>query len=119
MTWTMPKPTRMTVPLTSLVTTHQAMTETLASRRATTTEGPVEVCFSSWTDRYEISDGHHRVAQAIREGRTHIEVILSHYHDDEPYQAPFYDFSRHMRPRTGRTAHPARPARTAPVEAVA
>lgn len=70
------------------------MEETFNSGRASDTpDAPVEVCLRDGSKgRFEIVDGHHRVAHAIRQGRTDVQVVIVPYVDDEPYEEPFYPF---------------------------
>ena len=82
-----------------LVTSGSGMAEVLASGRSSETTGPVVLVKHHdgslvWNGRWEIADGHHRVADALRAGRSTIVASLEDYMDDEPYEAPFFDFSR-------------------------
>lgn len=92
----MPLP-QATLPLTALVTTVDAMTETLASGRVSDTpDAPLWVkARPDLPGLWEIADGHHRVAAAIRAGRATILADLDPIPDDEPYEPPFYDFTQH------------------------
>lgn len=76
------------------------MVETLASGRSSESPGePVEVTVrKDEPGRYEVADGHHRIAEAIRNGLTHIDADAWPKPDDEPLEPPFYDFSQHMGP---------------------
>lgn len=82
------------VPLACLVTTREAMTEVLTSGRISETPNaavwlkPAPGLPGLW----EIADGHHRVAQAMRDGTRTIRAELDDAPDDEPYEPPFYDF---------------------------
>jgi len=83
------------LPLTQLVTTAEAMREVLVSGRVSDTpQAPVLVrAREDDPTRWEIADGHHRVAQAIREGRTEVLVEFDTVFDDEPYGGELYDFT--------------------------
>lgn len=88
---------KMRLRLTDLVTTQRAMEEALASHRQSETPTepiyvkPSPVCPGKW----EIADGHHRVAETIRRNLDFIwaEGDPEDY-DDEPLQPPFYDFGQ-------------------------
>jgi hypothetical protein len=41
---------------------------------------------------FEISDGHHRVASGLRQGRTSFLAVIDLTPDEEPYEAPFFNF---------------------------
>lgn len=84
------------VPLTSLITTEDAMRDTLASGRCS--ETPDEPSLLNVRDDglgFEIADGHHRIAAAIRRGEDAISAEIDLQPDPDPYQPPFYDFARH------------------------
>lgn len=87
------------VALTNLVTPARCMDEVLASGRASDTpDAPAWLkARSDMPGKWEIADGHHRVAQAIREGRTTVLGDLDLIPDDEPYEGPFFDFSATVR----------------------
>ena len=86
-----------TLPLTDLIIPDSYQRENLASGRQSETPGPIHVFPRDDMPGYEISDGVHRVSDAIRAGRTHIEAEVEPYPDDEQYDPPFYDFTPHMR----------------------
>ena len=83
------------LPLVRLVTAASDMEAVLSSGRLSLIpDEPIEVCLSPEGDGlYEIVDGHHRVAQAIREGRTEVSAHIYAYFDDEPYEKPHFDFA--------------------------
>lgn len=87
-----------TLPVTDLITTRAAMTEVLGSDRVSDTpDAPVLVrARQDDPTRWEIADGHHRVAEALRDGRTEVKVVFDTGFDDEPYEGDFYDFAEHM-----------------------
>jgi hypothetical protein len=86
-------------PLTSLIARQDDMQEVLDSNRRTDSPGePIWVkARDDMPGKYEIADGHHRVADVIRAGGTHISADLDPDEDDEPYDPPFYDFSQHTK----------------------
>lgn len=86
---------RRLVPLTALVTTHDCMQAVLdAGVCSETPDEPIWVRVrDDVVGRYEIADGHHRVGAALRAGHTHLWADIDIVPDDEPYEAPFYDFS--------------------------
>lgn len=88
---------RQTVPLSALLTEDATMRAVLDSGvPSDTPDEPVWLkARPDLPGRWEIADGHHRVAQAIREGRTVILADLDPIPDDEPYEPPFYDFTGH------------------------
>ena len=47
--------------------------------------------------RYEIADGHHRVATALKAGQTHLWADIDVVPDEEPYEGPFFDFAAALR----------------------
>lgn len=83
------------VALVDLVATAEAMAEVLASGRCSDT--PDEPVWLKARDdmpgRWEIADGHHRVAAAIRAGATTVLADLDPVPDDELYEPPFHDFT--------------------------
>lgn len=86
------------LPITALVTTASAMTEVLTSgRRSDSPDDPVLVR-ARYDDpaRWEVADGHHRIADAIRAGRTTVTVEFDTCFDDEPYEGHLYDFAQHL-----------------------
>lgn len=87
--------TTRTLPLTALIVEQDAMVSVLESGRISDTpDEPIYVCARvDMPGRYEISDGLHRVAAAIRAGRSEIRADVNPDPDDEPYEKPFYDFS--------------------------
>ena len=82
------------LPLTALIAEHAAMEETLASGRISETpEEPVYVkARPDLSGKWEIADGHHRVAAAIRGKLPSVAVLMDQLPDDEPYDEPFYPF---------------------------
>lgn len=42
--------------------------------------------------RFELADGHHRVAQALRDGRGWLTSDIDPFVDEEPYEGVFYQF---------------------------
>lgn len=90
---------RRQVPLTDLIARDDDMREVLSSGRVSRTpDEPVYLkARSDMPGKYEIADGHHRVADAIRSGRGHVEADIDDVPDDEPLDPPFYDFSSHYR----------------------
>ena len=74
------------------------MSEVLGSgRRSETPHAPVAVNVrDDMPGRYEIADGHHRVAESLRRGDTHVRALIDLRPDEEPYEAPFYDFHQHF-----------------------
>lgn len=97
-----PKPTLETkrpmveaiVPLTALITTRAAMTEVLASGRTSDTpHDPIWLNASAaHPGMWEIADGHHRVARALRVGAATVPALLDPVPDEEPYEEPYYYF---------------------------
>lgn len=79
------------VPLANLVTEYDALTSTMASGRVSDTpDAPVELCLREGVaGRFEIVDGHHRIAAAVQDGRSEIAAVIRDYVDDEPYAPPF------------------------------
>lgn len=90
-----PEDVRTLVPLTAIVTSHAAMVEALTcDRESETPDEPVWLRVrADVPGRYEIADGHHRVAAALRAGHTTVLADIDLVPDDEPYQAPFFDFA--------------------------
>jgi hypothetical protein len=86
------------LPITALVTTSSAMTEVLVSGRPSESpDDPVLVrAREGDPTRWEVADGHHRVADAIRAGRTSVTVEFDTCFDDEPYEGDLYDFAQHL-----------------------
>ena len=84
------------LPLDQLVTEDRAMREVLSSGRTSKTRGAIHVFPRHDMPGYEISDGHHRVADAIRAGKTEIRAEIEPWPDDEQYEPPFYNFGQHM-----------------------
>ena len=85
---------RAEVPLTALIAEQGAMSEVLASGRVSDTPDE-RVWLKASPDHpgcWEIADGHHRVAAALKTGQTTIAADLDPISDDEPYNEPFYDF---------------------------
>lgn len=83
-------------PLDRILARDKDMRETLSSgRESETPDEPVWLrARADMPEHFEIADGHHRVAAAIRAGRTHVAADLDRVPDDEPLQPPFYDFGR-------------------------
>lgn len=83
-----------TLPLRALIVTDGAMREVLASGRVSDTpDEPVLVRASEeFPGLWEVADGHHRVAHALRAGQVTVTALLDLIPDDEPYTRPFYDF---------------------------
>ena len=82
------------LPLTALICRDEDMREVLASGRASATPDAA-VWVKAREDRpglWEIADGHHRVAYALRSGTGVIRAELDPAPDDEPLNGPFYDF---------------------------
>ena len=79
------------IPVRHLVTSVDGMQETVDSGRVSETpDAPVELCCRDGVvGRYEIVDGHHRVAAILRAGGLEVEAIIYDYVDDEPYRGPF------------------------------
>ncbi|WP_251153607.1 hypothetical protein [Cellulosimicrobium sp. Marseille-Q4280] len=86
------------LPITALITTASAMTEVLTSgRRSESPDDPVLVrAREDDPARWEVADGHHRLADAIRAGRTTVAVEFDTCFDDEPYEGELYDFAQHL-----------------------
>lgn len=83
------------LPLDTLITSDAAMRSVIESQRESETpESPILVNPRTDNAGYEIADGHHRVARALREGNSHILAIVEPVPDDEPYEPPFYRFPR-------------------------
>lgn len=82
------------VPLALLVTADSVMVEVLRSGRISTTPTePIYICVrKDMPGRFEVSDGHHRIAAALRAGQREIHAIINPDPDDEPYDPPFYTF---------------------------
>lgn len=100
---------RATLPLTALLAADAAMRATLQSgRRSQSPDEPVLVRATPDATLWEVADGHHRIAHALREGRTHITVDIDPVPDDEPLTGPFYDFTHDGRWGAGRTPPPPR-----------
>lgn len=83
------------VPLAALVTNHDVMVAvTTEGTPSDTPDEPVDLCVrNDVTGRYEVADGHHRVASALLSGADHIVADIYPIADDEPYEGPFYDFA--------------------------
>lgn len=82
------------MPLTGLLAREPDMQEVLDSGRVSDTpDAPVLLRASeAFPGLWEIADGHHRVAHALRTGRATVMALLDPGYDDEPYEPPFYDF---------------------------
>lgn len=85
---------RLTLPLTDLVTEHQCLQDVLDSGRLSETpDAPLYVkARVDMPGKFEIADGHHRVAAALRAGIRSLPADADAQPDDEPYQPPFFDF---------------------------
>lgn len=70
------------------------MEEVLGSgRRSDTPDLPILVnARADMPGYFEIADGHHRVAEAIRKDRASIAAVIDPQPDTEPYDEPFFDF---------------------------
>ncbi|MFZ2528465.1 MAG: ParB N-terminal domain-containing protein [Rhodococcus sp. (in: high G+C Gram-positive bacteria)] len=90
-----------TVPLSALVTPATDMAAVLASGRVSDTpDEPIllRAC-ADQPGRFEVADGHHRIAAALRAGRHEINAYIDPVPDGEPHQPPFYPFpNRHRAP---------------------
>lgn len=89
---------RARLPLAALVTTERAMQEVLArydaGARSESPDEPIWVGVrADLPGRFEVKDGHLRAAAALRAGRDSIVVDIDTVADDEPYEAPFFDFA--------------------------
>lgn len=82
------------IPLTAILAREDDMQDVLDSGRVSDTpDDPVLVRASEeFPGLWEIADGHHRVAHALRTGHTTVMALLDPVPDDEPYEPPFYDF---------------------------
>jgi len=89
----------MRLPLTDLITSHDNMREVLSSGRVSDTpDDPIYVMpRHDMPGKYEIADGHHRAADALRRGLTHLDALVDNIPDDEPYEAPFFNFGGEYR----------------------
>lgn len=83
-----------TLALSDLVTSEVAMVEVLQSGRVSDTpEEPISVCVRvDAPGFFEVSDGHHRIAAALRADLRDIRAYVRAEPDDEPYMPPFYVF---------------------------
>lgn len=85
------------VPLSALVAQHDVMSDVLTSGTPSDTpDEPVllRICPNGLVGRYEVADGHHRVAAAIRRGDTHVLADIEvDFPDDEPYPGPYFNFA--------------------------
>ena len=89
--------------LTELIASDQDMREVLQNgRRSETPNEAIWVRARADGRGLEISDGHHRVAEAIRAGRRRVKADVDADPDDEPLCEPFYDFSADARPGNDR-----------------
>ncbi len=90
------------IAMTHLIAEHQAMVGTINSGRTSDSTGePVELCLHEGTDaHFEVTDGHHRLTDALRDGDTDIDVLISAYYDDEPYDGDYFDFAGIAAPHT-------------------
>lgn len=82
------------IALNCLIAEQSAMDGTLASGRTPDTPDAAILVYprDDMPGLFEIGDGHHRVAAAMRRGDTHITAQVETYADDEPYKPPFYVF---------------------------
>lgn len=86
---------RRVVPLSDLVARDADMKEVLGSGRTSLTpDQPVLLKTREDGAGFEVADGHHRLADAIRQGKTHIQADIDPNPDDEPLEPPFYDFTQ-------------------------
>lgn len=86
---------REVVPLTRLVTPSAVMSEVIRSgRESDTPDEPVLLRARGDGEGYEIADGHHRVAGAVKRGDSHVVADVDDVPDDEPYEPPFHDFTK-------------------------
>lgn len=85
----------MLVSLTALIAEHDAMQEVLDSARdSDTPHAPLYLKpRADMVGRFELADGHHHVAAALRSGITVLPALVEDQPDDEPYQPPFFDFT--------------------------
>jgi hypothetical protein len=92
------------LPLTDLLTTQAAMTDTLESGRISDTPAdPILVkARDDLPGMWEIADGHHRVAAAMRAGQLTVRAHLDRVPDDEPLEPPFFDFAAWQREQAAR-----------------
>lgn len=86
----------------------------LASGRPSHTDAPIllnardgEPC------RFELADGHHRIATALRTRRSWACSLIDPCEDDEPLSGPFYTFPAPGRTRRCRGQQDAAPQRSA------
>ena len=89
---------RARVRLDRIAALHEDMSETLGSgRESETPEAPLllrveETDSLDGFTRFELSDGHHRAAHALRAGDCWVEAEIDPRPDEEPLEGPFYDF---------------------------
>lgn len=85
---------RRTLPLSAILATRAAMDEVIVSERLSETpDAPIFVkARQDMPGLWELADGHHRVAAALRQGRLTIEADCDPQPDDEPLSPPFYLF---------------------------
>lgn len=89
------------VNLTDLVARDKDMRSVLDSGRVSDTpDVPVWLRVRSDGPGLEIADGYHRVAQALRDGRSAILADIDPVPDDEPLVGPFFDFKEWMSNRS-------------------
>lgn len=86
------------VPLAALVTDHDTMVgvvrDVFGGLVSETPDEPIDLCLrDDVAGRYEVSDGHHRIAAALLAGETHVMADIWPLSDEEPYEGPFYDFA--------------------------
>lgn len=92
-----------TVRLGDVLARHDDMIKTLASGRVSDTpEEPIFLCGrEDMPDRFELCDGHHRVAAMLRAGAnadTEVIADICPGFDEEPLEPPFYDFDEVVAP---------------------
>lgn len=87
---------RARIPLACLIAEIDAMQDTLdLGVPSDTPHDPILVrCRDDMTGRFELADGHHRVAAALRRGERFVEAEIDPLVDDEPYEPPFFRFPR-------------------------
>lgn len=91
------------IPIAHLVTTFDAIDSAAASGRLSETpDAPIELCLREGVPgRFEICDGHHRLAAVLRRGELHANVEIIDQIDDEPYEPPYATFP-HPTPEASR-----------------
>lgn len=92
-----------TVRLGAVLARHDDLTEVLSSGRVSDTpDEPIFLCGrEDAPDRFELCDGHHRVAAMLRAGAnadTEVIADIDSGFDDEPLEPPFFDFGEATAP---------------------